>query len=73
MNIYCVSEPTSKEKEYHIENYKILIKQVKWIDIKTNPKLFTHFLNNGIRNIMSGLSYIEIGKTGKYFHSKIRT
>ncbi len=45
----------------------INVKQVKCIDVKKNPKLFTLFLNNGIRNVMSCLKYIEIGQTGKFF------
>lgn len=58
MNIYTVEKPTCKEKEYNVEGYKILIKQVKCIDVRTNPKLFILFLNNGIRNIMSSKNYL---------------
>ena len=28
------------------------------------------FLNNGLRNLMNKLNYIEIGKSGKYFNVK---
>ena len=28
------------------------------------------FLNNGLRNLMSKLDYVEIGRTGKYFNAK---
>lgn len=31
------------------------------------------FLNNGLRNIMSRLNYVEIGRSGKYFNAKDKT
>lgn len=62
-----MSEPTSEQREHIVGDYKINVKQVKCIDVKKNPKLFTLFLNNGIRNVMSCLKYIEIGQTGKFF------
>lgn len=66
-NIYSVSQPTCEQREHIVGDYKINVKQVKCIDVKKNPKLFTLFLNNGIRNVMSCLKYIEIGQTGKFF------
>lgn len=32
--------------------------------------MLLHFLNNGIRNILSSLNFIEIGQTGKYFNQQ---
>lgn len=66
-NIYSVSKPTSEQCDHIVGDYKINVKQVKSIDVKKNPTLFTLFLNNGIRNVMSCLKYIEIGQTGKFF------
>lgn len=40
--------------------------------MQENPKMLLHFLNNGIRNIMSTLDYMEIGQTGKYFNKQGR-
>lgn len=34
--------------------------------------MLLHFLNNGIRNIMTTLDYMEIGQTGKYFNKQGR-
>lgn len=31
------------------------------------------FLNNGLRNIMSRLNYVEIGRSGKFFNAKDKT
>lgn len=38
------------------------------MESKTENKMLLHFLNNGIRNILSSLNFIEIGQTGKYFN-----
>lgn len=46
------------------------IKQVKSYNFKENPHLLLVYLNKGLRNIMNRLSYIELGKTGKYFKAK---
>lgn len=67
MTIYSVSDPLSLEKEVKADEYAINIKQVKIYDIKSNPRVLLAFLNNGLRNIMTKLNYIEIGKSGKYF------
>lgn len=40
------------------------------MNIKQNKQMLVVFLNNALRNLMSRLSYIEIGKTGKYFNSQ---
>ena len=39
------------------------------MSVKENPKLLVQFLNNGLRNLMSKLNYVEIGRTGKYFNA----
>lgn len=44
------------------------MKQVKVYEIDENPKFLLHFLNNGLRNVMEKMKYMEIGKTGKYFN-----
>jgi hypothetical protein len=31
------------------------------------------FLNNGLRNIMRKLDFVEIGRSGKYFNAKEKT
>lgn len=31
------------------------------------------FLNNGLRNIMKKLDFVEIGRSGKYFNGKEKT
>lgn len=70
MNIYSVHEPYAKEEVHQAGEYKITITQVKCLDIKKNPTMLLHFLNNGIRNIMTTLNYMEIGQTGKYFNKQ---
>lgn len=70
MNIYSATEPKAKEGIHDATGFKIHIKLVKSFDVKTNPKILLLFLNNGIRNIMSSMDYIEIGQTGKYFNVK---
>lgn len=67
-NIYSVYETERPESEYKVREYKITVKLVKDFNVFQNPKIMLHFLNNGIRNIMNSLKYIEIGKTGKYFN-----
>lgn len=32
--------------------------------------MLVQFLNNGLKNLMSKLKYIELGKTGKYFNTQ---
>jgi hypothetical protein len=40
------------------------------MNLKENPKILVSFLNNGLRSVMRGLDYMEIGKSGKYFNTK---
>lgn len=49
------------------------MKKVKELNIKENPKLLLSFLNNGLRNVMRGLDYMEIGRSGKYFNTHNKT
>jgi hypothetical protein len=70
MNICTVTDPIQTEAEIKCEEFLIKLKQVKVLNIKENPKFLLSFLNNGLRNIMNRLNYIEIGKTGKYFNTK---
>ena len=56
-----------------MREYKIRVKLVKNFNVFDNPKVKIHFLNNGIRNIMDNLKYLEIGKTGKYFNMNKKT
>lgn len=49
------------------------MKQVKVLNVKENPHLLLSFLNNGLRNVMRGLDYMEIGRSGKYFNCKNKT
>lgn len=69
MNIYSVNEPYAKEEVHQAGEYKITITQVKCIDVKQNPSMLLHFLNNGIRNIMIAFNYMEIGQSSKYFNN----
>lgn len=56
------------QAEHEVREYKIKISQVKVFNVHKNPKVMLQFLNNGIRNIMGSLNYVEIGRTGKYFN-----
>lgn len=49
------------------------MKQVKVYNLSGDPKMLLTFLNNGLRNIMSRLNYVEIGRSGKYFNAKDKT
>ena len=49
------------------------VKRVKVFDLESNPKLLLTFLNNGLRNIMRNLNFVEIGKSGKYFNAQEKT
>jgi hypothetical protein len=40
------------------------------MNISKNKNMLVMFLNNALRNLLSRLDYIEIGKTGKYFNAK---
>lgn len=53
-----------------MDNYTITVKQVKVYNMAANQKLFLNFLNNGLKNMMRKLDYIEIGRTGKFFNTK---
>jgi hypothetical protein len=53
--------------------HRISVKQVKVLNVKENPHLLLSFLNNGLRNVMRGLDYMEIGRSGKYFNCKQST
>lgn len=41
---------------------------MKAFDITANPFLLLTFLNNGLRNILGKMGYVEIGRSGKYFN-----
>lgn len=69
-NIYSSEESPEIENTFSCDNYKIIVKRVKVYSVKENPKLLLLFLNNGLRNIMRKLDYVEIGRSGKYFNSK---
>jgi len=63
-----LAEPIAEEKEYNDGDFTVKIKKVKVYDIQDKPKLLLAFLNNGLRNIMKKLNFVEIGKSGKYFN-----
>lgn len=68
-NIFSHEEAkTAKEKDFKTEKHIINVKQVKVYEVGENPKFLLHFLNNGLKNILEKLKYIEIGKTGKFFN-----
>ena len=69
MNIYSVHAPVSKEIVIMTTTHEISIKEVKVLSVKENSKMLVGFLNNGLRNLMSRLNYVEIGRSGKYFNS----
>ena len=56
--------------EIEVGEQKISIKQVKVLNVQENPKVLLSFLNNGLRSVMRGLDYMEIGRSGKYFNTK---
>jgi len=72
-NIYSTVKPLAELFEIEAGEYKINAKQVKILDLKDNPNLLLSFLNNGLRNVMRGLNYMEIGRSGKYFNAKQKT
>ncbi len=41
---------------------------MKELEVKGKPNLLLQFLNNALRGVMNNLGYVEIGKSGKYFH-----
>ncbi len=53
--------------------YNVAISQRKVFDVGSNPTVFLQFLNTSLRGIMSRLGYMEIGRTGKYFHVNNKT
>lgn len=57
-NIYAKQEGSSKEETFHADDYDINVKQVKIYDLASSPKVLLHFLNSGLRNVMSKLGYI---------------
>ena len=69
-NILSIKAPSEKEKEFKVDEYSILIKQVKVYSLAENPKSLLQFLNIGLRNLFHRLDYTEIGKTGKFFQVK---
>ena len=69
-NIYSTKAPLTESFEIEAGEQRINIKQVKVLDVKQNPNLLLSFLNNGLRNVMRGLDYMEIGRSGKYFNTK---
>lgn len=69
-NIYSTKAPLTETFEIEAGDHRINIKQVKVLDVKQNPNLLLSFLNNGLRNVMRGLDYMEIGRSGKYFNTK---
>ena len=46
---------------------------MKVLDVKKNSNVLLSFLNNGLRNVMRNLDYMEIGRSGKYFNTKQKT
>lgn len=72
-NIYSTVQPLAENFEIEAGEHKINAKQVKILDLKENPNLLLSFLNNGLRNVMRGLNYMEIGRSGKYFNAKQKT
>lgn len=73
MTIYSTRHNSNKEQTFSSENYQLNIRQVKTFDIKGNPNMLLLFLNNALRNVMSRLNYVEIGRTSKFFDTKNRT
>lgn len=69
MNIFSASPPIEEQGIHEINGHKIYIKKVKQVDMDKRDmnKILLQFLNNGIRNIMKSLNYMEIGQTRKYF------
>ena len=67
MTIYSTEATPDIERSFQSGNYTLNIKQVKTFDLKGNPVLLLHFLNNALRNVMSRLNYMEIGRTTKFF------
>lgn len=45
------------QRDISVDGYKILIKQVKMINVKDNPKTLLNFLNNGLRNMFNKIGY----------------
>ena len=72
-NIYSTVKPLAEVFEIEAGDHKINAKQVKVLDLQENPNLLLSFLNNGLRNVMRGLDYMEIGRSGKYFNAKQKT
>ena len=70
MNIYSARDCTKEEFEFQAGSHKVSVKLVKTYDLKTRPNILLTFLNNGLRNIMGKLGYVEIGRTTKYFNSQ---
>ena len=70
MNIYSIEDTEQEETFYNTsDNYKITVKRVKIYDLVENPRLLLAFLNNGLRNIMKNLNFVEIGRSGKFFNA----
>jgi hypothetical protein len=63
MNIFSASPPIEEQGIHEINGHKIYIKKVKQVDMDKRDmnKILLQFLNNGIRNIMKSLNYMEIG------------
>lgn len=72
-NVFSSEAPQQAEQDYMYNQYAIKIKQVKVYNLSGDPKLLLTFLNNGLRNIMSRLNYVEIGRSGKFFNAKDKT
>ncbi len=72
-NIFSSEPPSEIEREYQCEQHKVTVKKVKEFNFAENPKMLLTFLNNGLRNIMDRLNFVEIGRSGKYFNAKDKT
>lgn len=72
-NVFSTEAPYQAEQDYAHSQYTVKIKQVKVYNLSGDPKMLLTFLNNGLRNIMSRLNYVEIGRSGKFFNAKDKT
>ncbi len=73
MNIYSLIETDMDEGDFIVDDYQMNVKKTKVYNGKQNPKVLLTFLNNGLRNIMNKLNYVEIGRTNKYFNTAQRS
>lgn len=57
-NIYSLKASKAETFEVSVREYVVVVKEVKVLKVKENPKLLLSFLNNGLRSIMRKLNYI---------------